>query len=389
MSRDRKIKKYALEHSLTYQQAKQRLAAGPAAKSSSPAAPALGPRLFTAWEIPIADERRRALAQLAREAYDHYVTELRRGALHVFDMALIHAGVIQQHNVTVDAAYAGRLAEDLEDARGMVPHDETSLLNAVMEEPKWQIGANLYDALTDNDGELLDLVMASELECSVAPVMVDTTGTGPAAGRELLDALGMLAPVTDGADALGRLRRALGQVFRFEPAQPRRIGPMTVADAQHAYHRLLERADLGGSNITAHEAWMNAIPLLRNAGEPIATIFDLELCERAVWDLGAAALREIRTIKRTIPTLDLPTPVLANWPTALLEATREVPMQWRVTGATAHRTVSSWTAVVHEFLDTATPDNADAGEKAATYYGVARLCSELHAALRTAGIEYS
>jgi hypothetical protein len=27
-----------------------------------------------------------------------------------------------------------------------------------------------------------------------------------------------------------------------------RIGPMTAADAKHAYHRLLERVDLGGSN---------------------------------------------------------------------------------------------------------------------------------------------
>jgi hypothetical protein len=391
MSRDRRIVKFAREHNLSYQQAKQQYSG--AATAGTPQAVsqyALGSQAVDAWETQLPAARVPALRRIAQAEFGRQAAALRRGALRTFDQACLHAGVIQSVDVTVADDYAQRAAEDLEDARGSVPHDETSLVRTFTVTPRWVIAHNLYDALTANGDDLLTLLMTASVPCSEGPQALTSAGTTPEVGRVLLDRLEDAPAPASPEQALALVRRTAKA--HFPVAAPSttlgRIGRVDRKTALHAYHRILERADLAPDRRTVGERWVEAIPLINDAAEPGATRFDHELAQRAVWDLGAAALRDIRRLAREHADLAFRAPRLSSWPKQLLDATEDVSMGWFVVGATPSRIARAWTPVVHTEINAARRVQASASEKTIALYRVARLCAELHAAQVTAGINY-
>jgi hypothetical protein len=387
MSRDRRIVKLARAQGLSYQQAKQQYSGAAAAGAlQAPPQGRLGTQALDAWETQLAAERVPALRRVAQAEFDRQAAALRRGALRTFDQACLHAGVIQSVDVAVAAGYAERVAEDLEDARGSVPHDETSLVRTFTETPRWVIADNLYDALTVDGDDLLTLLMTASVPCPEGPQALTSAGTTSEVGRELLDRLEAAPAPATPEEALALVRRTAKAHFPIA-APPTTLGRVDPQTALHAYHRILERADLAPDRRTTGERWIEAIPLIKNAAAPGATRFDHELAQRAVWDLGAAALRDIRQLAREHADLTPRAPRLDSWPKQLLDATEDVPMGWFVVGARPSQIVRAWTPVVHTEIDAARRQ-ASASEKAVALYRVARLCAELHAAQLTAGIDY-
>lgn len=102
-----------------------------------------------------------------------------------------------------------------------------------------------------------------------------------------------------------------------------------------------------------------------------------------------AALCDLSVHLREHPELDIAPPRVTGWPRALLDHTAAVPADWRRPGSSPQETIAAWTPVVHAYLDGANRGRPEPRPRALDLYGIARLCAELHAALRTAGIEYA
>ncbi len=233
----------------------------------------LGAQAMAAWEQPLATARLAALRRVAQAEFDRLAATLRQGALRTFEQACRHAGIIQSVDVAVVDGYAQRLAEDLEDARGAVPYDETSLVRTFIHTPRWMIADNLYDALTGDGDDLLTLLMTASATCPEAPQALTSTGTNSAVGRELLDRLEAAPAPATPDEAIAIVRRTAKASFPLAPPSTTvdRITQVDQATALHAYHRILERADLAPERRTTGERWLEAIPLINNAAEPGAT----------------------------------------------------------------------------------------------------------------------
>lgn len=144
-------RRFAAREKIPYQRALQRVrehrAWAPHADDE------LGHDLVAAWELPLAHERVAALTALAERQLAARAAELRRGPLGVVERAFAYVGAALPWDVAEVPAFAAELVEALEDGRGLVPHDETTLVNVYVDEPLRAIADSLHELLLDNDGE--------------------------------------------------------------------------------------------------------------------------------------------------------------------------------------------------------------------------------------------